>query len=336
MPYSNSNSKLVSIVIPCYNLSGYLESCLNSCILQTYKNIEIIAINDGSKDNTKDIIDFYAELDNRIVPVHKINEGVSKTRYAGIEKASGEYIFFLDGDDYLPLDAIEILLNESVEHNADIVVGDIFVELEKGFEQEKQIDNQCLIGKDFIKNILKDRIFSLCAKLFKKSLFTESLNYHYELKRGEDGALLIQLSNNAKNIKGLNKGVYYYRNRSGSVTKETSRSNYFDAIKARFIIEEYALEYGLSKENDFELNEFICFALVLILTNSKYLIKEKAYWKKIIKLKTKLYLSDNKEFSSWYKINFNKNFWRLKFYFHFSLPDRIFSLLYKIMSKIIF
>ncbi|MCL2072996.1 MAG: glycosyltransferase [Marinilabiliaceae bacterium] len=322
----------ISIIIPCYNLSGYLEPCLNSCILQTYPNIEILMINDGSQDNTKEIIDYYAKLDSRVVPINKNNEGVAKTRKIGIEKATGDYLFFLDGDDYLPLDAIEILLNEIIEQNADIVVGNFYVEQSQGFITENQIDNQCLSGNEFIKIILKNRIFSLCAKLFKKELFTESLNYHYELKRGEDASLLIQLVNNAAKVKGLDKKVYYYRYRCGSVTKETTGKNFFDAIKSRFIIEDYAIEYGISKERDFELGEFICFALILILINSKQLTKNNAHWKKIIKSKIKIYLYDNQEFTFWYKKNFNKNYWRLKFYLIFSLPDKIFSFVFKVVK----
>ena len=326
----NKDKILISIVIPCYNIYGYLEPCLNSCILQTYENLEIILIDDGSKDETKEIIDFYAQKDNRIIPVHKRNEGVAKARQTGINKSSGEYIFLLDGDDYLPLNAIEVLLNEIISENADIAVGNILVESNSGFHIEKLFERECINSNDFIKKMLQNRIFTLWGKLYKRSLFSDKLNYHYDLKRGEDAALLIQLVQNSAIIKGVDKVIYYYRSRGDSVTHELSGKNFIDAINSRFIVENYAVKSGLST-NDFELCEFICFATVLILKNLRNLQKSHFHLKKTIKSKIKKYLLENSSFLSYYKRNFHKNYCRLIFYYYFSCPDRIFSCLYRII-----
>ena len=93
--------KLVSIVLPCYNVSRFLEKNIKSLLNQTYKNLEIIYVNDGSKDDTLEVLNKFAKLDERIIVVDKVNGGVSSARNAGLERASGEYITFCDPDDYV-------------------------------------------------------------------------------------------------------------------------------------------------------------------------------------------------------------------------------------------
>ncbi|RYE37019.1 MAG: glycosyltransferase family 2 protein, partial [Sphingobacteriales bacterium] len=118
----------ISVIIPVYNVSEYLDECLRSAVGQTLQDIEIIVVNDGSTDNSQEIIDRYAAGDNRIVPVVKKNEGLANARKSGLEKAQGEYIFHFDGDDYLPLDALEGLYAKAVETKADIVTACIYVD----------------------------------------------------------------------------------------------------------------------------------------------------------------------------------------------------------------
>lgn len=114
------NKFLISIIVPAYNIADYLPRCLDSIINQTYKNLEIIVISDGSIDNTNEIITKYAEKDNRIVPILKENTGVSDTRNKGLDIAKGDYIGFVDGDDYIEQDMFEILLSNAVKYDVDI------------------------------------------------------------------------------------------------------------------------------------------------------------------------------------------------------------------------
>ena len=111
---------LISIVVPIYNVEKYLEKCINSIIIQTYKNIEIILVNDGSTDSSGKICDIYLKIDKRIKVVHKKNGGLSDARNVGIENAKGKYIAFIDSDDFLDSDFIEILYNLIIEYNADV------------------------------------------------------------------------------------------------------------------------------------------------------------------------------------------------------------------------
>lgn len=111
---------LISVIIPAYNVAEWLPRCLNSIIKQTYKNLEIIVIDDGSTDNTPEIIDQYAKKDSRILPIHQKNAGLVAVRDKGIEIAQGKYITFVDGDDAIDLDMYERLLNNILTYNADI------------------------------------------------------------------------------------------------------------------------------------------------------------------------------------------------------------------------
>ena len=111
---------VVSIIIPAYNIENYIEKTLDSVLDQTYDSLEIIVVNDGSKDNTAAIIDSYAQKDNRIKVIHKENGGVTSARLAGIAAATGDYIGFVDGDDYIEPNMFELLVNNAINYNADI------------------------------------------------------------------------------------------------------------------------------------------------------------------------------------------------------------------------
>ena len=105
------NNSLITIIIPVYNIEKYLRKCIESVIEQTYKNIEIILVDDGSMDNSGEICDQYKEKDSRILVIHKRNGGLSDARNSAIDIAKGKYLFFLDGDDYIEKDSIEYLYN---------------------------------------------------------------------------------------------------------------------------------------------------------------------------------------------------------------------------------
>ena len=116
----------VSIVVPIYNVEKYLEQCIDSIINQTLKDIEIILVDDGSPDNCPQICDDYAKKDSRIKVVHKKNGGLSSARNAGIEVATGDYIGFVDSDDYIELDMYEKMYSIAIENNVDFVMSDYY------------------------------------------------------------------------------------------------------------------------------------------------------------------------------------------------------------------
>ena len=122
MNYCFKKNPLVSVIIPVFNVESFLNECLESICNQTYDNLEIILVNDGSTDNSQLIIDNYSKVDKRIIAIKQSNKGLSAARNTGIDIARGEYLTFVDSDDVLFRDAIFILLKHSLEHDCDVSI----------------------------------------------------------------------------------------------------------------------------------------------------------------------------------------------------------------------
>ena len=145
----------VSIIVPVYNVASYLDACLSSCVNQTFCDIEIIVVNDGSTDESPRIIEKYAGQDDRIKVITKENQGLIYARKSGLEAACGEYVFHLDGDDYIEVNAIELLYNKAVGSNADYVESNycaIFTSSGKKLISNKRNEFDKQSGQDGIKN----------------------------------------------------------------------------------------------------------------------------------------------------------------------------------------
>ena len=112
---------LVSIIVPVYNLEGYVTNCLNSLVNQTYRNLEILCIDDGSADKSADVIKAFAEKDDRVIYLYKENGGVSSARNMGLDMFKGEYVMFVDGDDYLHPQAVDLFIKAKIKSNCDLV-----------------------------------------------------------------------------------------------------------------------------------------------------------------------------------------------------------------------
>lgn len=168
---------LISIVVPVYNLENYIEKTLKSIFAQTYENIEVIAINDGSKDLTAKILDEYAEREPRLIVIHKENEGVNRARLTGIKAAKGEYIGFVDGDDLIDNDMYERLFSNAVKYNADIShCGYRMIRPDNGvkYYYNKQI-TKVQNNNEGIVDLLEGKFIEpgLVNKLFHKKLFSD-------------------------------------------------------------------------------------------------------------------------------------------------------------------
>lgn len=215
---------LISIIVPVYNVENYLRKCLDSIVNQTYKNLEIILIDDGSDDNSDKICDEYATKDNRIVVIHKINGGLSDARNAGLEIAKGEYIGFVDSDDYISEDMYEFLYNLAIENDLDVamcascnVYEDGKVKRPKVFEtlffdkKEKIIENLFLNKADGLS-------ISVCNKLFKKYVLK---NRYFDInKTSEDVFYVLKWIENTEKFGRSAAVKYYYVQRSQSITHQ--------------------------------------------------------------------------------------------------------------------
>lgn len=171
----------ISIIIPAYNKEKYISKTLDSVLAQTYKNMEIVIVNDGSKDNTAEIIDNYAKKFPNVKVVHKENEGVTKTRIRGILEASGEWVGFVDADDYIEPTMFELLMNNALKYEADISHCGCQMEAEDGSSTTYFHNTGRLVVQnknEALKDILSGTVYepSLCNKIFKKNLFNKMIH----------------------------------------------------------------------------------------------------------------------------------------------------------------
>lgn len=225
-------SKLISVIVPVYNVEKYLERCLDSILRQTYTNLEILLIDDGSKDNSGNICDEYAKKDNRIKVIHKPNGGISDVRNVGLETAKGEYIGFVDSDDYIADDMFETLYNLSENNSTDISIVS-FYEMYNG----KLIgvrDDKSLMKMDkeeALKELLIDTNIQsyMWNKLFKKELF-EGLKFPLG-KNFEDIATVLLIFERANNVVLLQDPKYYYLRRDDSIVGHRSNKTYIDYLE---------------------------------------------------------------------------------------------------------
>lgn len=208
----------ISIIVPIYNVAAYLPKCIDSILNQSFKNFELILVNDGSTDGCEVICDRYAELDARIIVIHKANGGVSSARNAGLDTATGNYIGFVDPDDYIDADMYSTLFNLCEDRDADIAVCKFAREINGEIhynEEEKQIielDNEHGMDELF-KGVLYR--FSLCNKLFKVHCF-EGIQFP-EGRIHEDLSTTYLLFSKASKIVYLNFQGYIYVRREESI-----------------------------------------------------------------------------------------------------------------------
>lgn len=204
------NNPLVTIIIPVYNSELFLEQSILSAVNQTYVNLEIIIINDGSTDRSLDIIHKHAHLDQRISVVDKPNEGLVLTRQKGLEIATGKYIQFLDSDDTLMLDAIELLVTKAELTNADIVaLPFFFCDLNKLIKPSSTLQFTELNGLDYLKEILNGRAYWSVWSNFQKRSFVQTvpLELFPDFFFGEDAVWMTQLLLHNPKVVSLGKAV---------------------------------------------------------------------------------------------------------------------------------
>lgn len=241
---NNPDNPLVSLIIPVYNVAPYLEKCLDSCFAQTYANIEVIAVNDGSKDASGQILDLYARKENRLRVIHQSNGGVVNARKKGIEAARGAWLAFIDGDDYVTPDMVAVLLGAALDSHSDIAVGDFFLQNAKRIAISRNTLPYGNTSEGTAYALLTEKlIFSLSGKIYEAGLFRD-IDAHEELKVGEDAYIVIQLCEKAApRIVATGHPVYYYVFRETSVTNRPSRA----AISSRLRFIEYVLEFYHTK-----------------------------------------------------------------------------------------
>ncbi|WP_288550003.1 glycosyltransferase family 2 protein [uncultured Brachyspira sp.] len=235
---------MISVIIPVYNVEKYLRDCLNSVIGQTYKDLEIICINDGSTDNSLSILEEYAKIDKRITIINKKNAGVSAARNDGIEKSVGEYLFCLDSDDYIDKDFLEVFYNNAKQNNSDLVILSNFWGLDK--RATNKYHSALPTWSMFIKtSILKNN---------------NNLRYPLNVQPGEDGIFSHELLMYTKNISYEYNTHYHYIKREGQDSSKAVKEPkiLLNAIKQWFdILDEFYTKNNLWQTKSLSFAKFV-------------------------------------------------------------------------------
>lgn len=203
----------VSVIVPVYNVYDYLEKCLDSLVKQTLKEIEVIIVNDGSIDNSQLIIDKYTKKYKNMISYIKDNGGLSDARNYGIKRAHGDYLSFIDSDDYIDESMLEKMYNYAVQNNLDIVTCDSIKVYLNGNKQEL-LKSNLNYSSDDKKNYLLSHPMA-CTRIYKREIFNFA-----SFKKGiyyEDLELIPKLLNITTKVGFIDEGLYYYLQRNGSI-----------------------------------------------------------------------------------------------------------------------
>ena len=235
----------ISVIVPVYNVEQYLERCVDSIINQTYTNLEIILVNDGSTDNSGKLCDELAKKDERIRVIHKENGGLSDARNRGIDEAESDLVGFIDSDDYIDSDMYEVLLKNLNDTDANLSMCALYDVYNN--TPEAQVTNKEtweLSSEQAIKMVMEAKILSVTAvnKLYRKSLFSD---LKFEVgKIAEDAFIMIKLLDKCEKIVATNEKKYYYVHRENSITTQKFSTKFLNVIEAyeqnsNIILEKY-------------------------------------------------------------------------------------------------
>lgn len=235
------NESKISVIVPVYNVERYLERCLNSIINQTYQNLEIIVVDDGSKDHSGILADKIAQSDARIKVIHKRNGGLSDARNAGLDIATGAFIGFVDSDDYIEPVMYERLFEACKKSNAAIAICGRFQESEESGQRKEMFtcEKTIVSGKEAAKKLL---LYDNCDsaawdKLYSSELF-EKMRYPYGVLH-EDLNFTIRLLFRCEKVAYIGAPLYHYMVRENSICKQPFTSRRFDLYNQASLCREY-------------------------------------------------------------------------------------------------
>lgn len=291
---------LVTIIIPIYNVEKYVEKCLDSVIKQSYKNIEIILINDGSTDLSGKICEKYAKIDKRIKYIDKKNEGVSKTRNLGIKMATGSFVIFVDADDYISEKCVETLYQQIIYNNADIsICGNVDLYEKKYKKSNRLTCKKIMSSREALKELLDEKYFTsvIWAKIYRRKIIN-NIFFDNNLEIAEDLDFLYRTINAANTVSiDTNNVVYYYRIRENSATTDM----YSESWKKEIKLCENIIKDIEKKDNNrlkiYAIKRYIrinCTCMIKILIYSPTDKKEYNMLKKNIKKYFWIFMTNNK------------------------------------------
>lgn len=238
----------ISLIVPVYKAEKYLHRCVDSILVQTFTNFELILVDDGSPDSCGDLCDKYAQKDNRVKVIHKKNGGVASARQCGIDNATGIYTIHADPDDWVEPTMLEELYNKAVAENADMIICDFFVNAKSGhiYRKQKITGTKTSI---ILNDILHHRLHgSLCNKLIKLSCYKDfGITFATGINYCEDYLICVKMLTHNIKVSYLNKAFYYYDQivNDDSITRKYTletyrqRCKFIDELKKALKKEEY-------------------------------------------------------------------------------------------------
>ena len=264
---------LISIVVPVYNIEKYIHKCIHSILTQSYTNLEVILVDDGSPDNCPQICDEYAAKDCRIKVIHQKNLGVSGARNSGLKNATGEYVGFVDSDDWIHPKMYEEMLDVLIKENLDVVECQIQrsnkpIEIEKPFSYTYSVENQI---EAFLR-VIENQDFSVWRRLYKKVVI-KNLNFRLG-KIYEDVYFTTDLLLKVKKLAFIHYPLYFYFTGNKSITRETHSLKTLDSIEAAVYLQQQIYDSSLKS--------------VLFSTTQKFIQQILLYNYKLLQLNPKL------------------------------------------------
>lgn len=239
---STMNSETVSIIVPIYNTETYLRKCIDSLLNQTYKYIEIILVNDGSTDSSFSICQEYANKYANVMVINQRNRGVSAARNVGISESSGKYLTFVDSDDVLSTDAVEIMHNLILEKKVDVVSASMAAE-KNMIDSRAENTYNIFSGEEAVLWSIKSISLSVCAKLFKKQSI-QGLCFDETRKINEDGYFVFQCCTRNLKILECSNTLYWYSERPNSSSRADFSEKFLDML------------YFVEKKKDYVLQNY--------------------------------------------------------------------------------
>lgn len=246
----------ISVIVPIYKVEAYLKKCVDLLLKQTYSDLEIILVDDGSPDACPDICDDYAEKDNRIKVIHKKNGGLSDARNAGMQAATGRYLSFIDSDDFISLDFYEVLLQHMQKEGSDICECEV-LKIAPGEEPSVPAEHVSVRSYDTsaaMRMLIEDTV--LCQhvwnKLYKREL-VEGI-FFPKGKLNEDEFWTYRVFGRAKKITKVHKPMYFYLQRPGSIMAESYSLRRLDALEAKFLRQNYIQKHFPQLSAEAKLN----------------------------------------------------------------------------------
>ena len=274
--------KKVSIVVPIYNVEKELNRCLDSIVNQTYKNLEIILVNDGSKDKSEEIAKQFSLIDNRINFYNKENGGLSDARNFGIEKATGKYLLFVDSDDYIDSEAVNTLVKTMEINNLDIILGNAIKE-----EEEKKIslinprssNNLIMRGEDYFATALKNKQYNdaVWLNMYSTELIKKNKIYFIKGQLHEDINWTPKVLIIAKKVMFINFPFYHYIIRENSITQQKDFSK--NKLHKMMACEDLSAFYDKNEKNIKEKNLKIYREQLIYIYITSFFLKSKKKYK---------------------------------------------------------